>query len=297
MKPTSATSSSPTTRLTRAGARNRSLLCSRRSRSRPGPDKSDLGLYLHIPFCRKRCKFCYFRVYTDRNSKEVQRYLDALAREVELYATQPAVAGRSLHFVYFGGGTPSFISPRQLRGLVGRDAERIFLVGRGRSGVRMRAGNADRGQGAGDPGHRGHPAEPRPREHGRRDPPRERPGSHHQGDPPVHALDPGGGLPAGQRGPHRRHAGRDLASLAPNGAADHRSRSRQHHRLSDGAALQHGVREEGPGRRRRNAALLKLADPARLARLRLRTVRGSRFRAVERLHGKEARPRRALHLP
>ena len=30
-----------------------------------------LGLYLHIPFCRKRCHFCYFRVYTDKNAQEV----------------------------------------------------------------------------------------------------------------------------------------------------------------------------------------------------------------------------------
>jgi oxygen-independent coproporphyrinogen-3 oxidase len=86
----------------------------------PGPEPPDLGLYLHIPFCRKRCKFCYFRVYTDKNSKEVERYLSALAREIELYAAQPALAGRPLHFVYFGGGTPSFISPKQLRGLVVR---------------------------------------------------------------------------------------------------------------------------------------------------------------------------------
>ena len=89
-------------------------------RSAPGSDPSPLGLYLHIPFCRKRCKFCYFRVYTDKNSKEVARYLDGLAREIELYAAQPALAGRPLHFVYFGGGTPSFISPKQLRGLVER---------------------------------------------------------------------------------------------------------------------------------------------------------------------------------
>ena len=86
----------------------------------PSPDPPDLGLYLHIPFCRKRCKFCYFRVYTDKNSKEVQRYLDALGREGELYAAQPALAGRPLHFVYFGGGTPSFISPKQLLRLVAR---------------------------------------------------------------------------------------------------------------------------------------------------------------------------------
>ncbi len=86
----------------------------------PGPGTDSLGLYLHIPFCRKRCKFCYFRVYTDKNSKEVERYLDALGREVELYATQPAALGRPLRFVYFGGGTPSFISPKQLLGLVVR---------------------------------------------------------------------------------------------------------------------------------------------------------------------------------
>ena len=79
-----------------------------------------LGLYLHIPFCRKRCHFCYFRVYTDKNAREVENYLDLLAREWELYAKKPAVAGRSFNFVYFGGGTPSFLSTKQLQGLVGR---------------------------------------------------------------------------------------------------------------------------------------------------------------------------------
>jgi oxygen-independent coproporphyrinogen-3 oxidase len=79
-----------------------------------------LGLYLHIPFCRKRCHFCYFRVYTDKNAKEVESYLDLLAREWELYAATAAVAGRPLDFVYFGGGTPSFLSTRQLERLVKR---------------------------------------------------------------------------------------------------------------------------------------------------------------------------------
>lgn len=79
-----------------------------------------LGLYLHIPFCRKRCHFCYFRVYTDRNAQDVSRYLDTLARECELYANLPALADRTLDFVYFGGGTPSFLSTTQLEGLVTR---------------------------------------------------------------------------------------------------------------------------------------------------------------------------------
>ncbi|MBI1826933.1 MAG: coproporphyrinogen III oxidase family protein [Planctomycetes bacterium] len=82
-----------------------------------------LGLYLHIPFCRKRCKFCYFRVYTDRNSSDVDEYLEGLARETALYAQQPALAGREFEFVYFGGGTPSFLSSDQLLGLIDRIRE------------------------------------------------------------------------------------------------------------------------------------------------------------------------------
>ena len=83
-------------------------------------DSVPLGLYLHIPFCRKRCHFCYFRVYTDKNAREVEQYLDLLGREWELYARTPAVSGRRFNFVYFGGGTPSFLSTRQLQRLIHR---------------------------------------------------------------------------------------------------------------------------------------------------------------------------------
>jgi len=88
--------------------------------ARPPDPSVPLGLYLHIPFCRKRCHFCYFRVYTDKNASEVGQYLDTLAREWELYGRFPAIAGRPLDFVYFGGGTPSFLSTQQLRSLARR---------------------------------------------------------------------------------------------------------------------------------------------------------------------------------
>ena len=84
------------------------------------PDNVPLGLYLHIPFCRKRCKFCYFKVFTDKNSGEVERYLAALSREIELVSKLPVMGGRPFRFVYFGGGTPSFLSSRQLERLVER---------------------------------------------------------------------------------------------------------------------------------------------------------------------------------
>jgi oxygen-independent coproporphyrinogen III oxidase len=79
----------------------------------PSPDTS-LGLYLHIPFCRRRCHFCYFRVYTDKNASEIMRYLDAALAELALYHDKPFIAGRKPRFVYFGGGTPSYLSTQQL---------------------------------------------------------------------------------------------------------------------------------------------------------------------------------------
>jgi oxygen-independent coproporphyrinogen-3 oxidase len=83
----------------------------------PAPG-TPLGVYLHIPFCRKRCHFCYFRVYTDKNSSEIMGYLDAALDELRLYAGKPFVGGRKPRFVYFGGGTPSYLSTRQLGHLV-----------------------------------------------------------------------------------------------------------------------------------------------------------------------------------
>jgi oxygen-independent coproporphyrinogen-3 oxidase len=86
--------------------------------SQPARVDDPLGLYLHIPFCRKRCLFCYFKVYTDKNASEIEVYLDALIKENELYSRTAAFQGRQLRFAYFGGGTPSYISDKQLRYLV-----------------------------------------------------------------------------------------------------------------------------------------------------------------------------------
>ncbi|MCS7021552.1 MAG: coproporphyrinogen III oxidase family protein [Gemmataceae bacterium] len=85
----------------------------------PRPDVP-LGLYIHIPFCRKRCKFCYFRVYTDKNARDIETYLEALVREVELLRSTPCVGDRQVDYVYFGGGTPSYLSAAQLDRLLSR---------------------------------------------------------------------------------------------------------------------------------------------------------------------------------
>ena len=61
--------------------RDRVHLASERLDAPPGEDVP-LGLYIHIPFCRKRCDFCYFRVYTDNDAARVHRYIDAASRTI-----------------------------------------------------------------------------------------------------------------------------------------------------------------------------------------------------------------------
>src|SRR6266567_4604821 len=88
----------------------------------PGTDHGSriadpLGLYVHTPFCRKRCHFCYFKVYTDKDSSAIKAYIDAVLKELSLYAARPFIGGRKPNFIYFGGGTPSYLSVDQLKHL------------------------------------------------------------------------------------------------------------------------------------------------------------------------------------
>jgi oxygen-independent coproporphyrinogen-3 oxidase len=96
-----------------------------RAIERPPRPGNPLGIYVHIPFCRKRCHFCYFKVYTDKDSAAIRGYIDAVLKEMSLNAAKPFIGGRKPDFVYFGGGTPSYLSPDQLRQLT--DGMKQFL--------------------------------------------------------------------------------------------------------------------------------------------------------------------------
>lgn len=77
-----------------------------------------LGLYVHFPFCVRRCDYCYYKSYADSTHSDRERYLDSLDRELALYSEMPAIAGRKVKFVYFGGGTPSLLTADQIRKLL-----------------------------------------------------------------------------------------------------------------------------------------------------------------------------------
>ena len=82
------------------------------------------GLYIHIPFCSKRCLYCDFFSSTDLHFQKP--FIDALIREMEL--RQNYLKQEPLETVYFGGGTPSLLPPETFNRLF--DAiERLFGLG------------------------------------------------------------------------------------------------------------------------------------------------------------------------
>jgi len=85
-----------------------------------------LSLYVHLPWCIKKCPYCDF------NSHEIagadlpeQRYIDALIADLE--ASLPLIWGRSVHSIFIGGGTPSLFSPAAIDRLLGELRARLRL--------------------------------------------------------------------------------------------------------------------------------------------------------------------------
>ena len=72
-----------------------------------------VGLYVHIPFCAKRCHFCAFYLVMQKEGR-IERFLRALETEQTSYASQLKKAGQSVSTVYVGGGTPTMLSSTQL---------------------------------------------------------------------------------------------------------------------------------------------------------------------------------------
>jgi oxygen-independent coproporphyrinogen-3 oxidase len=70
--------------------------------------------YAHIPFCPSRCTFCHWITKTKSKEEEVDVYLDHLEREMDIYRTNMGVDSIPARSVLIGGGTPTYLSPRQM---------------------------------------------------------------------------------------------------------------------------------------------------------------------------------------
>lgn len=87
--------------------------------SNEDPIPRPLSLYVHVPFCASPCFYCACTRVITRDRRKAEQYLDYLAREIDLQAAL-VPADRRVEQLHFGGGTPTFLTPDQLHGLMDR---------------------------------------------------------------------------------------------------------------------------------------------------------------------------------
>lgn len=72
----------------------------------------NLGIYIHIPFCKSKCSYCDFLSFVPKSEDEKNRYVDYLIKEIGLYSK--LYGKRCVDSIYFGGGTPSLIGTKNV---------------------------------------------------------------------------------------------------------------------------------------------------------------------------------------
>lgn len=92
---------------------------------------SDDSIYIHIPFCTHRCAYCDFNTYAGQESL-IPAYVDALCREIEFVGARAECyaieAPFRVHTIFFGGGTPSLLTPTQFESIFGVIRDRFTLT-------------------------------------------------------------------------------------------------------------------------------------------------------------------------
>jgi putative oxygen-independent coproporphyrinogen III oxidase len=85
-----------------------------------------LALYIHIPWCVRKCPYCDFNSHEARTSIPENDYVDALIHDLE--QALPLIWGRKVHSIFFGGGTPSIFSPEAIDRILSAVRARVQLT-------------------------------------------------------------------------------------------------------------------------------------------------------------------------
>ncbi|MBV8202474.1 MAG: radical SAM protein, partial [Acidobacteria bacterium] len=87
-----------------------------------GQKLQPLNVYVHMPYCIQRCAYCYFKTTTLKENRlaEIDRYVQAVCRELALLSRHFGLAHRPVETVYFGGGTPTLMTEDNI--------DRLFAV-------------------------------------------------------------------------------------------------------------------------------------------------------------------------
>lgn len=111
------------------------------------PADIPLALYVHLPWCAKKCPYCDFNSFTATREPPRTRYVDAVLSDLDL--SRPLAGGRALDSVFLGGGTPSLFAPAEIARIIAGIRERFDLVAGAEITMEANPGTVDCGDPAG----------------------------------------------------------------------------------------------------------------------------------------------------
>src|SRR5579872_3682688 len=103
-----------------------------------------LALYVHLPWCVRKCPYCDFNSHQLKSGQPDSSYIDALIRDFE--AEVPRLEGRSIDTVFFGGGTPSLFAPSEFARLIGALKARLPFAEDAEITMEANPGTIERGR-------------------------------------------------------------------------------------------------------------------------------------------------------
>jgi oxygen-independent coproporphyrinogen-3 oxidase len=109
----------------------------------PGAPGSSLALYVHMPWCVRKCPYCDFNSHQLKSAQPDGGYVDALLRDFEL--EMPLIAHRQIDTVFFGGGTPSLFAPAEFSRFLDAVRQRIAFAANAEITLEANPGTIERG--------------------------------------------------------------------------------------------------------------------------------------------------------
>src|SRR5260370_21311409 len=92
------------------------------------PADGKLDVYAHIPFCKQRCIFCHYPVMLGKKEAEMDQYLGAMEKEMDIYMRRLGIDRIKVRSILIGGGNPSYLSPAQLKRFLDFFTQRLCIA-------------------------------------------------------------------------------------------------------------------------------------------------------------------------
>jgi oxygen-independent coproporphyrinogen-3 oxidase len=108
------------------------------------PDQLPLSLYVHMPWCVRKCPYCDFNSHQLKSAQPDSGYIDALIRDFD--TESPLLSGRRIDSVFFGGGTPSLFHPEDFLRLLQALRQRIAIADDAEITLEANPGTIERGR-------------------------------------------------------------------------------------------------------------------------------------------------------